>query len=67
MWSQNDRAVYKCMSAYGTGVDCIKPGTGDGYDAVIVTATRPAGYTTPTTMAGDLVSGFDARSTIPVP
>ncbi|KIM26589.1 glycoside hydrolase family 28 protein [Serendipita vermifera MAFF 305830] len=67
MWSQTGKAVYKCESAFGSGVSCIKSGTASSYAVVTVTPTQPSGYTTPTTMAGDLASGFPSTATIPVP
>lgn len=67
MWSQTGKAVYKCESAYGSGVGCIKSGSGGGYGVVSINPSQPSGYTTPATMPGDLSSGFSATSAIPVP
>lgn len=67
MWSQSGSAIYKCESAFGTGLSCLKSGTASSYAVVTVTATKPAGYTTPTTMSGDLSAGYDSTATIPVP
>ncbi|PVG00146.1 rhamnogalacturonase [Serendipita vermifera] len=67
MWSQTGKAVYKCESAYGSGLSCMKSGSGSAYGPVTVTATKPAGYSTPTTMPGDLSSGFSSTAAIPVP
>lgn len=67
MWSQTNKAIYKCESAFGTGVGCIKSGTPSSYAVVTVTPTRPSGYSTPTTMPGDLTVGFPATASIPVP
>ena len=67
MWSQTGKAVYKCESAFGSGVGCIKSGTASSYAVVTVTPTQPAGYSTPTTMSGDLASGYPSTATIPVP
>lgn len=68
MWSQTDKAVYKCESAYGSGLSCIKSGSSHTSYAIVTTsATKPSGYTTPTTMAGDLASGFATNAAIPTP
>ena len=68
MWSQTDKAVYKCESAYGSGLSCIKSGSSHTSYAIVTTsATKPSGYTTPTTLAGDLASGFATNAAIPTP
>ncbi|KAI9058602.1 glycoside hydrolase family 28 protein [Trametes sanguinea] len=68
MWSQTDKAVVKCESAYGTGLSCLKSGSSHtSYAIVTQSATKPAGYTTPTTMSGDLASGFATNAAIPTP
>ncbi|KAI1791435.1 rhamnogalacturonase [Ganoderma leucocontextum] len=68
MWSQTDEAVYKCESAYGSGLSCIKSGSSyTSYAIVTTSATKPSGYTTPTTLAGDLASGFATNAAIPTP
>ncbi|OJT11688.1 hypothetical protein TRAPUB_11793 [Trametes pubescens] len=67
MWSKTDKAVVKCESAYGSGVSCIKSGSGGAYAKVTQTISRPGGYSTPTTMAGDLASGFATNAAIPTP
>lgn len=67
MWSQTNQAVYKCRSAFGSGLSCIQSGSPSSYPETVVSATRPPGYTTPTTMPGDLASGFPQTATIPVP
>ncbi|KAI0705023.1 rhamnogalacturonase [Cerioporus squamosus] len=68
MWSQTDKAVVKCESAYGSGVACIKSGSSHtSYAAVTQTISRPPGYSTPTTMAGDLSDGFATNAAIPTP
>ena len=68
MWSLTDEATMKCESAYGSGVSCIKSGSSyTSYAIVTTSATKPSGYATPTTMAGDLASGFATDSAIPTP
>ncbi|KAL7278816.1 hypothetical protein ACG7TL_007833 [Trametes sanguinea] len=68
MWSQTNKAVVKCESAYGTGLSCLKSGSSHtSYAIVTQSATQPAGYTTPTTMSGDLASGFATNAAIPTP
>ena len=68
MWSQSNRAVVKCESAYGSGVGCIKNSSSHtSYAVVTQSVTKPAGYSTPTTMAGDLASGFATNAAIPTP
>ena len=68
MWSQTNKAVVKCESAYGSGLSCIKGGSSyTSYAVVTQSATQPPGYTTPTTMAGDLASGFATNAAIPTP
>lgn len=68
MWSQSGSAIAKCESAYGSGLGCIKSGSSHtSYAVVTSTMTKPSGYTTPTTMAGDLSAGFTSVSPIPTP
>lgn len=67
MWSQSGKANYWCRSAYGSGLSCIKSGSGGSYPAVTATASKPTGYTTPKTMPGDLSDGFPSTASIPVP
>lgn len=68
MWSQTGSAIAKCESAYGSGLGCIKSGTTyTSYAVVTSTMTVPTGYTTPTTMAGDLSAGYTSISAIPTP
>ena len=68
MWSLTNEAVVKCESAYGSGVACIKDSSSHtSYAIVTQSVTQPSGYTTPTTMAGDLSSGFATNSPIPTP
>lgn len=68
MWSQTNKAVVKCESAFGSGVSCIRSGSSHtSYALVTQSATQPAGYTTPTTMAGDLTAGFATNAAIPTP
>ena len=68
MWSQTNEAVVKCESAYGTGLSCLRSGSSHtSYAVVTQSATRPAGYTTPTTMPGDLTDGFATNAPIPTP
>ncbi|KAI1795494.1 rhamnogalacturonase [Ganoderma leucocontextum] len=59
--SQTDKAVVKCESAYGSASTPPK--------AVKVTQSAPklAGYSTPTTMKGDLASAFATNAAIPTP
>lgn len=68
MWSETGKAIAKCESAYGSGLGCIKSGDAySSYAVVTSTMTQPTGYTTPTTMAGDLAAGFTCISPIPTP
>ncbi|KAI0830349.1 rhamnogalacturonase [Trametes gibbosa] len=68
MWSQTDKAIVKCESAFGSGVSCIHSGSSHtSYAVVTQSATRPAGYSTPTTMSGDLSDGFATNAAIPTP
>ena len=68
MWSQSNAAVVKCESAYGSGVGCIKSGSSHtSYAIVTQTITKPSGYSTPTTLAGDLTAGFATDAAIPTP
>jgi rhamnogalacturonan hydrolase len=43
MWASNNVASYKCRSAYGTGVSCIKANSGShtSYAAVTQSYTKP--------------------------
>ncbi|KAI0823445.1 rhamnogalacturonan-hydrolase [Trametes gibbosa] len=68
MWSKTDKAVVKCESAYGSGLACIKSGSKyTAYAKVTQSITKPAGYASPTTMHGDLKSGFATDAAIPTP
>ena len=68
MLSLTNEAVVKCESAYGSGVSCIRSGSSHtSYPVVTQSATRPPGYTTPTTMPGDLSDGFATNAPIPTP
>ncbi|RPD78596.1 rhamnogalacturonase [Lentinus tigrinus ALCF2SS1-7] len=68
MWSQTNQAIVKCESAYGSGVACIKNSSSHtSYAVVTQSITQPSGYSTPTTMAGDLASGFATNAAIPTP
>ncbi|EED79070.1 rhamnogalacturonase-like protein [Postia placenta Mad-698-R] len=67
MWSLTDEATWKCESAYGTGA-CLKSGSSHkSYAVETTTYTQPSGYTTPTTMSGDLTAGFGSTTLIPTP
>ncbi|KAG9008468.1 hypothetical protein FRB94_013192 [Tulasnella sp. JGI-2019a] len=66
MYVESGTAVVKCESAYGTGA-CLKASGTTSYAAVTSTITKPAGYTTPPTLTGDLASGFATNSPIPIP
>jgi rhamnogalacturonan hydrolase len=66
MWSSTNAATNKCQSAYGTG-SCLKGGSGGSYGATTTTVAKPAGYTTPPTLSGDLANGFATNSPIPIP
>ncbi|KAF8320340.1 rhamnogalacturonase [Clavulina sp. PMI_390] len=68
MWSQSGAGLAKCESAYGTGLGCIHSGSSyTSYAVTTSTMTEPSGYTTPTSMAGDLTAGFTSISPIPTP
>ncbi|KZT65507.1 glycoside hydrolase family 28 protein [Daedalea quercina L-15889] len=67
MWSLTDEATMKCESAYGSGA-CLSSGSSYTSYAVETTSyTQPSGYSTPTTMAGDLTAGFGSTTLIPTP
>ena len=67
MWSLTDEATMKCESAFGSGA-CLKSGSSHTSYAVETTSfTQPSGYSTPTTMAGDLTAGFGSTTLIPTP
>ncbi|PCH43287.1 glycoside hydrolase family 28 protein [Wolfiporia cocos MD-104 SS10] len=67
MWSLTDEATWKCESAYGNGA-CLESGTDyTSYAEQTTSYTQPAGYTTPTTMSGDLTAGFGSTTLIPTP
>ncbi|KAG8987281.1 hypothetical protein FRB94_005166 [Tulasnella sp. JGI-2019a] len=66
MYVESGTAVVKCESAYGTGA-CLKASGTTSYAAITSTITKPAGYTTPPTLVGDLASGFATNSPIPIP
>ncbi|THH13679.1 hypothetical protein EW146_g6568 [Bondarzewia mesenterica] len=68
MWSATGEANYKCESAYGTGA-CLKA-AGSMVASYALTSTaysEPSGYSTPSTLAGDLTAGFTSTAPIPVP
>lgn len=69
LWSQTDKGIYKWQSAYGSGLQGLKPQSAShtSYATVTATPTRPAGYTAVPTMAGDLTTGFGSLSAIPTP
>ncbi|KIP07995.1 glycoside hydrolase family 28 protein [Phlebiopsis gigantea 11061_1 CR5-6] len=66
IWASNNVGKYACESAYGAGA-CLKSGTGSGYSQVTQTYPKPAAYTAPPTMSGNLDSGFATNSAIPIP
>ncbi|KZT05693.1 glycoside hydrolase family 28 protein [Laetiporus sulphureus 93-53] len=67
MWSLTDEATMKCESAFGDGA-CLKSGTDyTSYAEQTTSYTQPAGYSTPTTMSGDLTAGFGSTTVIPIP
>ncbi|EPS95398.1 hypothetical protein FOMPIDRAFT_131096 [Fomitopsis schrenkii] len=67
MWSLTDEATMKCESAFGSGA-CLKSGSSYTSYAVETTSyTQPSGYSTPTTLAGDLTAGFGSTTLIPTP
>ncbi|KZW01171.1 rhamnogalacturonase-like protein [Exidia glandulosa HHB12029] len=66
MWSKTGSAVIKCESAYGTGACLRNSGSHTSY-TVTSTITKPAGYTDPPTLPGDLASGFNPSASIPTP
>ncbi|KAF9526747.1 rhamnogalacturonase [Crepidotus variabilis] len=67
MWSLTGSAIAKCESAFGSGLGCIKSGSATSYAVVTSTMAKPSGYTTPSTMAGDLSAGYTSVSAIPTP
>jgi hypothetical protein len=69
MWAENSVAHALCESAYGSGVGCLKPNSGShtSYAGVTSSYAKPGAYSTPTTMAGDLASGFTSTAAIPTP
>ena len=68
LWSLTNEAVVKCESAYGSGLSCIRnSGSHTSYAIVTSSITRPSGYSTPSTMPGDLASGFATNAAIPTP
>lgn len=67
MWSLTDEATWKCESAYGSGA-CLQSGSDyTSYAVETTTYTQPSGYSTPTTLAGDLTTGFGSTTLIPTP
>lgn len=67
MWSQTDEAVMKCESAYGGGA-CLNHGQSHtSYSVHTTSYTKPAEYTAPATLSGDLSDGFATDSPIPTP
>ena len=67
MWSLTDSATNKCQSAYGSGGSCLRSRSGGSYAATTTTINKPAGYTSPPTLSGDLSQGFATNSPIPIP
>ncbi|EJD00592.1 rhamnogalacturonan-hydrolase [Fomitiporia mediterranea MF3/22] len=67
LWSDTNAATNKCRSAFGTGAPCLRSGTPTSYSAVTTTISRPAGFTTPPSLSGDLSQGFATNSPIPIP
>ncbi|EIM79283.1 pectin lyase-like protein [Stereum hirsutum FP-91666 SS1] len=68
MWSETDKAIYKCESAYGTGA-CLQEVDSSitSYAASTSSYSQPTGYTSVVTMDGDLTAGFTSTASIPVP
>ncbi|KDR70173.1 hypothetical protein GALMADRAFT_103315 [Galerina marginata CBS 339.88] len=66
MWSATGSAVMKCESAYGSGA-CVKSGSGGSYSQTTTTYTKPAGYSDPPSLSGDLAQGFATDQPIPIP
>ncbi|KAL5512388.1 hypothetical protein ACEPAG_3380 [Sanghuangporus baumii] len=66
LWSDTNQAVDKCESAFGSGA-CLRSGTPTSYAATTTTISRPAGFTTPPSLSGDLSQGFATNSPIPIP
>lgn len=68
MWSETDKAIYKCESAYGTGA-CLQEvdSSVTSYAASTSSYSQPTGYTSVVTMDGDLTAGFTSTASIPVP
>ncbi|KAL5522244.1 hypothetical protein ACEPAF_2101 [Sanghuangporus sanghuang] len=66
LWSDTNQATNKCRSAFGSGA-CLRSGTPTSYAAVTTTISRPAGYTTPPSVPGDLSGGFATDQPIPIP
>lgn len=66
LWSWTGEAEYKCESAYGKGA-CLKASGTTSYAATSTSYTKPAAYTKPATLSGDLASGFATDVSIPIP
>ncbi|KAH8104352.1 rhamnogalacturonan-hydrolase [Phellopilus nigrolimitatus] len=66
LWSDTSSAVNKCGSAFGSG-SCLKSGSASSYAVITTSISKPAGYTTPPSLSGDLSTGFATNSPIPVP
>ncbi|KDR70167.1 hypothetical protein GALMADRAFT_255018 [Galerina marginata CBS 339.88] len=66
MWSATGKAVMKCESAFGSGA-CLKGGSGGKYSPTTVSYSKPAGYTNPPTLSGDLAQGFATNKPIAIP
>jgi hypothetical protein len=62
------KAAYKCESAYGSGIPCLKPNSAahKSYAPTSTSYAQPTGYSTPQTMAGDLTAGFAKTAYVPV-
>ncbi|KZP14838.1 glycoside hydrolase family 28 protein [Athelia psychrophila] len=66
LWSATGLAVTDCESAFGTG-ECLRSGSTSSYAATTTSYTKPASYTTLSTMSGDLTAGFTSTASIAAP
>lgn len=66
LWASNNVGTYACESAYGSGA-CLKSGSGGGYSQITQSYSKPAAFSTPTSMSGNLAAGFATNSPIPIP
>lgn len=66
LWSETGLAVTDCESAFGTG-ECLRSGSTSSYAAATTSYTKPASYTTLSTMSGDLTAGFTSTASIAAP